>query len=182
VRAIGLRPVNDAGFGRRLVLVAAIVAATWWPASSALALGAGNACTSGAITTALANSVFGHGAKVSYDASNKSCAITPPAGTDLHAGETIVELYSKSYFAAQVSNWLEELNAYGHASKIAVKGAGAGAVLLVATSYNSTQPLVEFTAGPYAILIESNLNGNGQSQGVYKQWEALARAMYAKLG
>jgi hypothetical protein len=167
--------IRSASFHARAGLATIALAVSACLAGVATSAAAANPCTATGTTAAVAAKIFGHGASVSYNHLTNQC--------DVKTTTTVVSITSKSYFHAQVTNWLESLNDGGRASQIGVTGAGSGAVLLVATKYQSGYgPLLEFAAGPYSVIIQSYLGGEGRTRSEYKQWEALARAIYAHLG
>jgi hypothetical protein len=96
---------------------------------------------------------------------------------------TDVSLDPAGYFKNDVAGELDELNSYGHAHKAKVSGAGSEAVLLTSTTgYDEvTAPLLLLKAGTKTVAIGGPFAGEGQTRAVYKQWEALARKIYAHL-
>jgi hypothetical protein len=144
-----------------------------------------NICATTGVTRAVAIKIFGSAAQAVYSSEFKGtgyvspaeCAISVPAEIS-----TNIQLFPKSQFETQVKNATYSDSEYGHASTVAVSGAGNDAMLMLSSDYYAFEPVLLFEAGAYAVLIEPNESESGRPQSVYKQWEALARAIHAHLG
>ena len=151
-------------------------------------------CRQAGLTPAMVTKIFGAKAKIAgYGVIvSADCPIvwpnadTPPSGcSDGGVGcqVTDVILGRASYYGQWVANAVYYLNLSGKAHKARFSGAGPKALLLTSTrGYGGTaEPTVLFKTASDSVQIESSLAGRSQPTSVYKLWERLAHAMYAKL-
>lgn len=167
-----------------LVVVAAVITA-WAGVGAARA--ATNACTTTGITKGVATKIFAPGA-VASKYLGPTCLITPKGATEA-AGAcaecTIVAILgAASELPSKAPYEVAELKRYsnGHVSEVMVAGAGSGAVLVEDSNYGAFgAPYLFFAAGADTISIQGGVGG-ARAPSVFKQWEALARAIHSHLG
>jgi hypothetical protein len=150
-------------------------------------------CMDAGVTVAVVQKVFGPGARLGGEGISESGRCPIESGVDgkppsncldglPECLDTEVTLGPAREFKAEVKSRIEELGDYGHAHEKPFPGAGPGAVLLTSSDYGgATAPTVVFEAGPKAVSIGGPFGGEGQTAKVYKQWEALARAIHKHL-
>jgi hypothetical protein len=150
-------------------------------------------CKDAGVTVAMVQKVFGPGARLGGEGISESGRCPIESGVDgkppsncldglPECLDTDVTLEPASEFKAEVKSRIEELGDYGDAHEKPFPGAGPGAVLLTASDYGGvTAPTVTFEAGTKAVSIGGPFGGEGQTPKVYKQWEALARAIHKHL-
>jgi hypothetical protein len=87
------------------------------------------------------------------------------------------------HLKVDVEDETEGLDDFGHAKITPFAGAGPGAALLTSTNYSggATAPSVYLEAGGKTFMIAANTTIEGNTPRVFKQWEALARAIHARL-
>jgi len=179
----------------RIVLAAAAATAIAFECSGATAApaavragAASQVCAKIGVTKPVLTKVFGAGAHASiYKATTSTyCDITPP-GVSLQACETAectdVFIFTTA-LSAEVASEAAQLKQYGkgHVSEVPVAGAGGGAVLVKDTNYGPAGyglgRVLFFPGGADTIATQGSLGGPP----VFKQWEALARAVHAHMG
>jgi hypothetical protein len=151
-------------------------------------------CGEAGITRSVVRKAFGPTARIGGEGVSEvgRCPIEssvngkPPTECNAEQSSTCVntevELSPGGDFKYDVEAELAALDEGGHAKKSPFSGAGAGAVLLTASGYGGlADPVVEFEAGRRLVVIAPPRTPESETGKVYRQWEALARAIYAHL-
>ena len=138
-------------------------------------------CATAGITPALVTKIFGPGAVI------RARGVPTSTPCSIYAGEKLTTVFIGPSVASQLAHTVNylfyQLKGEGPAQKTPVSGAGPGAMLLTGTNYDRIlYPTVLLKAGGYIAQIAPKAVGVGQSQVVYREWEALARAIHAHDG
>lgn len=162
--------------------------------SVASASAAPKVCNEAGITRSVVRKAFGPTARIGGEGVSESgrCPIEssvndrPPTECNDEQNpdcvNTEVILGPASEFKAAVGAEYDELAEYGRAKRTPIAGAGPGAVLLTSSEYAEVvSPVVMFEAGRKFVTIVGPRAGEGETARVYRQWEALARAIHAHL-